>query len=271
MVALVYLLELYVQGRGALHLPVMRHALPLLLAAAAVSAQTVNTQVDGIVLTNGLSSLSDTSAINSGANTSYGITYLTDGDTSTFTTNIGEAFNSILGNDGIIRGTFAGTPSSQSTGVFIVGSASSAIYTNYVTSTRHGSFSVQLDLKSGLTAAQTYADADFVITTQLISTYTGYSNFNDALGSLQVTLASNVRYYYSYLFIPYADFNTTFDQVVGIKIADMTAEFPDFSYISAGYAGAYTPGPVVPEPSTYGLMLGGLALAGAALRRRRRA
>ena len=246
----------------------MRCVLPLVCAAAAVSAQAVNTQVDGIVLTNGLSSLSDSSAINSTANASYGITYLTDGDTSTLTTNIGEASGSPLGNGGVIRGTFAGTTSSQSTGVFIVGSALSAFFYNHVPRTLHGSLTVQLDLKSGLAAAQTYSDADFVITTQLISAVTSYSNSNDVLGSTQFTPTSNVRYYYSYLFIPYADFNTTFDQVVGIKIGDMTSEFPDFSYISAGYAGAYTPPPVVPELSTYGLALGGLALAGALIRRR---
>jgi len=246
----------------------MRHALPLLLAAAA-SAQTVNTQVDGIVLTNGLSSLSDSSAINFGPNSSYGIAYLTDGDTSSFTTNLGEEGASPVGNGGAIRGTFAGTLSSQSTGVFIVGSALSAFFYSHVPRTLHGSFTVQLDLTSGLTAAQSYSDADFVITTQLISTVLGYSNTNGSFGTAQYTPTSNVRYYYSYLHIPYADFNITFDQVVGIKIGDMTSQFPDLSYISAGYLGAYTPSPVVPEPSTYGLILGGLALAGAALRRRR--
>lgn len=246
----------------------MRCTLPLFLAAASLSAQTVNTQLDGIVLTNGLNSLSDSSAINSTANSSYGITYLTDGDISTLTTNIGEASGSLLGNGGSIRGTFAGTTSSQSTGVFIVGSALSAFFYNHVPRMLSGSFTVQLDLKSGLTAAQTYSDADFVITSQLMSAVTSYSNSNDILGAAQFTPTSNVRYYYSYLFMPYADFNTTFDQVIGIKIGDMTTEFPDFSYISAGYAGAYTPPPVVPEASTYGLALGGLALAGAVIRRR---
>jgi hypothetical protein len=71
---------------------------------------------------------------------------------------------------------------------------------------------------------------------------------------------------FAYLHIPFSDFNLSGSQVLGIKLSDFNGLHPDIAYIGAGYAGS-----PIPEPSTYGLVLGGLALVGAAMRRRKKA
>ena len=235
--------------------------LPALLIAAAANAQTVNSQVNGLTLTNGLTSLSDTSALYSGPNKSVGITYLTDNDTTTYSFNIGMS-------GGSIQGTFGGTISSSATGVYIVGEASSGPWNQNTPTLYNGpSFSVQLLLTGGLTSSRTYGDADFQITSQTIGAVSGYQGWNGEVWLNYDGTQYSETMYYSYLYIPFSDFSATYNQVVGIKLGNFTSQYPDVAYIGVGYNGTYNGGPV-PEPSTYGLALGGLALAVVAARRR---
>lgn len=226
----------------------------LAIGSAAASAQTVNTQVNGLTLTNGLSSLTDSSALNTAyANRTFGITYLTDNDASSFVFQLGQS----LPSSSAIQGTFAGPISASSTGIYIIGhSDNGGLFSG-------PSFDVQLQLAGGLTAIRSYGDANFVVTTQQIPILSVYLNQN---GANVVGVEPNYNALYAYLHIPFADFGVSGGQVVGIKLGNFTAQYPDFSYIGAGYAG--TP---VPEPSAYGLVLGGLALAGAVMRRRKTA
>ena len=221
----------------------MRHALPLLLAAAAASAQTVNTQVDGIVLTNGLTSLSDTSAIYNGDFTQSGIDYLTDNDTTTYNFNLARA------DGGSIQGAFAGTPSASATGIFIIS-------TSIDGGSYNGDFNVQLDT-GALSSTRSFGDQDFIVISQTTGAISLYQN---AFGTVE-TDGSGA--YYAYFYAPFSEFNVSRDQVLGVFLSGFTAPWLEVSYVGLGY---FTP---VPEPSTYGLILGGLALAGASLRRRR--
>jgi len=237
-------------------------ALVTLLAATSASA-AVNTQVNGLVLTNGLGSVTDSSGLGSNQSTSTGIGYLTDNDTSTFAFNIGNV------GSGSLHGNFSGAISSSATGIYIIGLAA-----NYgggpIQSYNGPSFTVQLALLGGLSSVRTYGDADFTITSQKIQPLSYYSNRTDTGGGVVMTNIDpetewNSAHYYTYVYIPLSDFSATYDQVVGIKLGSFTSPNPDISYIGIGYTGA----PPVPEASTYGLMLGGLALAGAAIRRRK--
>jgi hypothetical protein len=225
-------------------------ALALLVAVA--SAQTVNTQVNGLVLTNGLTSITDASALNT-TNQSVGIAYLTDDDASTFVFNLG--IN--LPSTSAIQGTFAGPLSASSTGIYFVCMSDNGNLVN------GPSFDVQLQLAGGLTTIRSYGDANFFVTPQQILTVSTYNNSN---GAFAASFAPTWNALYAYLHIPFADFGVTNDQVIGIKLSNFTSQYPDFSFIGAGYAGS-----PIPEPSTYGLILGGLALAGAAIRRRKSA
>jgi len=232
--------------------------LPLVLATASVSAQTVNTQVNGLSLTNGLNSISDSSAIGSGTYASTAISYLTDSDTSTFAFNLGNT------GSGSIQGNFSGAISSSATGIYIVSLAA-----NYgggpIVSYNGPSFSVQLVLQSSLSSVRTYGNDNFVITSQKILPLS-YVSGGFFKAGIDPEVEWNSAHYYSYLYIPFTEFSATYDQIVGINLGDFTAQYPDISFIGVGYAGGGAP--PIPEPSTYGLILGGLALAGAALRRR---
>lgn len=230
-----------------------RHLLlaTLVLGSATASAAN-NTQLNGVTLTNEISSFSDTSAFYNGPQLATGISYLTDNDISTCATNFGAPS---AGGDSI-QAVFSEAISAPANGIFIVGLAPGG------SSTINGDFMIQLELTSGLTTARTYGDANFVVTSQTVSSFDYYQN-SDGTVELNTVLPSAK---YAYLFASFAEFNVNASDVIGIRLSGFTSQYPDLSYIGAGYAG--TP---IPEPSTYGLILGGLALAGAAMRRRKKA
>ncbi len=245
----------------------MRHValLPALLIAASAGAQTVNTQVNGLILTNGLGSLSDTTALTAGANKPLGISYLTDNDTSSLVFNVGTSSFMFSPNGGSLQGAFSGGISSNATGVFIIGTAASTSLNSFVPTTYHGSFALQLVLAGGsLTSANTYGNADFTILAQSIGMLNAYNNQNGTTSLNYDGSIDNASFYYSTLYVSFESLGVTYEQVEGVKLGNFTSPYIDLTYIGAGYAG--TP---VPEPSTYGLILGGLALAGAAIRRRK--
>lgn len=221
------------------------------LGAASVSAQTVNTQIDGLVLTNGLSTITDTSALK--PNTlATAISYLTDNDVTNVVWDVGFG-------GGTFQAEFGGPISASATGIYIVGQAVRLDQTILSS----GSFDIRLVLvSSALTSSLPFSDANYTLTTQRIF-HTGAVNvWNDTLEPSE-NFANFARFDYAYLYIPFASFGVAASDVAGIQMANMTSMYPDIYFIGAGYAAS----PVVPEASTYGLAIGGLALAVVAVRR----
>jgi hypothetical protein len=226
----------------------LRSSILTALALGTASASATNTQVNGITLTNGLSSLTNSSGLYSGPNKSYGVTYLTDNDTTTFNFNLG------IADGGSIQGTFDGTIASSSTGVYILG-------IGFEGTTLNGSFLIQLNTLSGLTASRSYSDANFTVTNQSIGDVSGYQNFDG-----QAVTYQNIGGNYAYLYAPFSDFGISYNQVLGIKLSNFSPQYPDLSYIGIGAVGN---GGAIPEPSTYGLIgIGALGVAFIARRRK---
>ncbi len=245
----------------------MRIALPLLLAAVTVSAAD-NTTVNGITLTNGVSSLSDSSAIATGPNKSTAVGYLTDDNTLTTIVNLGFGLTT-----NAIKGDFGSTLSSNATGIYLI-----SLVTGNVTNGNfdyiyqfNGNVSVQLDLVGGgLTSKRYLTDLNYVPIAQQMFNAPYYQGINGQLGTLG---GGFEKFYYAYAYISFATFKTTYDKVLSVRLADFNGQhYPEISYIGAGYglsgAGSLSYVPPVPEPSTYGLAFGGLALVAVALRRR---
>lgn len=236
------------------HFDRMRNtSLILVVSAASVCAQTVNTQVDGVVLTNRLVSLSDDSAVAAGADRATGVGYLTDDDATTFVFNAGLGSDALPISNAALEGDFNGPVSASATGLFIV----SVMGGEGVSS---GQFDVQLRLLTGLTNAINLNENNFTINWQFVSSGLVYQNFN---GSLEP--ASDFGFAYAYL--PYSALGIADGSgLLGVKLSNFSSTWLEVGYIGMGYFSA-----PVPEPSTYGLAIGSLALACAALRRRRKA
>lgn len=228
--------------------------------SATVSAQTVNTQVGGLTLTNGLSSVTDAAAITSTTNTANlatGIGYLTDNSVLTGVWNFGFNTTGLT-----FQGTFGGTISSQADAIYFVGIAQSTGGTETATA-RNGAFNLQLELTTGLTAARSYSDINYIVTSQEITNSLGVYFTGPGFVANPYNPGAN-KFFLAYLKVPFSDFGATYDKIVGVRVSNVAAYWPDIGYVGVGFGGT-----AVPEPSTYGLALGGLALAGAVIRRRR--
>ncbi len=232
----------------------MRHAVPVyLLTLGSLGAQTVNTQVDGVVLTNRLVTLSDDSAVAAGAARATGVGYLTDDDATTFVFNAGLGSDSLPIPNAVLEGDFNGPISLSATGLYVV----SALGGEGVSS---GQFDVQLRLLSGMTDTISLNENDFVINWQFVSSGLSYQNFNGSLEPVS-------DFGFAYVYLPYSSFGLADgSELVGVRLSNFTSTWLEVSYVGMGHYAA-----PVPEPSAYGFALGSLALLGAAWRRRRKA
>ncbi len=234
-----------------------RQLLPVALAAFAATASAADiTEINGLVLTNGLGGISNPSALNAG-NQGLAISTLTDADLSTGIINIGFPSGSSL------EGSFSGPISSSATSLFFIQPFVGAVNPT-------GVFTLQLVLTGGvLTNGLVYVPADYTATTQAfpVAQASYISAFNGLIYDTEEELANmglTSDSLYGYLQVPFSDFGVDYSQVIGVRLSSLGNPYPDFTYIGAGYAGS-----PIPEPSTSGLILGGLALGAAALRRRK--
>jgi len=247
--------------------PHLVHDMSRILALAFLLTASAEAQVTfgDITLHNGLASLTDVSAIKPVSRT-VATQYLTDASFTTVAYNMGTD-DQDNPNGGALEGRFVLPLSVSDTHIYVLGVANYFPASGpppFPASVYNGIFSIQLVLASGLTSALSYSSDDYVVsnTTMVID-----SQINTPLGVVNVpdyTFNGGRVDYVAYLPVSLASFNVSPSDVLGIRFTNMTSVWLDVSYIG-------TIGTPVPEPSTYGLILGGLALAGAALRRRKSA
>ncbi len=225
-----------------------------LCAATSASALTHNgTEYSGI------SSLSTTSALNNNASFLGMVASLTDDSYLTGVANVG-ILNSALdpGNGGSLEGNFTqsllASSSPQTSGVAIFGPGFAEFW---------GSFEMQLRLADGSYTTAVTFDANTLseiigVTIPANTLYHNYSGFGTYVGPAQRVVWSQVAL---------STFGAISQDVTGIKITNFTPQFAELSFI--GVYGSLGGGSSIPEPSTYGLIFGSMALAMVVARKRR--
>lgn len=228
--------------------------LSLLLAAGTASAQSTYTTVtdNTLNLVAGLTTLTDSSAVNANA-TPTQLGYITDNSWSTGMNNIGTTIGSSL------AGTFGGaTYYHASNSILIIGAynpASGVI--------AWGSFDVRLLLSNGSYSNALHVTEGMVTLNPNSPTSTSFVSYLSDSGT---TMSPGVSVGTAYTSLAISDFDTGNIGIKGIKLENFEWPNPDLVFIGVTGESA-----AVPEPSTYGLALGGLALAVVALRRRKKA
>lgn len=239
----------------------MRNRLSLIALLASTAASHALT-FQGVEYS-GFSSFSDTSAIdNRNAHASDIIAALSDDSYTTGIANLGSAEGAAYngaGTGGSLEGTFGkalvgGAQNSSSYVCFLGGG---------VTGYSWGSFSMKLRLADGSYTSAVTFNQNTMSSTGVTIPGTGIYYSSSLYG---VTVPSNTVLNKASILI--SDFGTINQEIVGAKIYDLSSQWPDVTFI--GITGTFASGGgVVPEASTYGIALGGLALAGALIRRRR--
>jgi len=240
----------------------MRCPLVLLtLVAASASAQsTYATPNEGTLnLVAGLTTLTDYSAANSNA-TAENLAFITDSSwSSTGVVNIGWGAMPAFKN-GALAGNFGGgTYHDANYSIIMIGMTGIENGVQF-----WGDWNVQLLLSNG-----TYSSAIRFTSFDVVDNSTSklappFQFYNAPFNNVQTVQEQAPT---GYLRLDISDFDLANIGVTGIK-------FSGFSDNSLGldltYVGVVGAAPPIPEPSTYGLALGGLALGIAALRRRRK-
>lgn len=228
----------------------MPRILPLALLAAA-SLQAANTVTFNGVTLEGLTTITDASALGTfGAYQASGIATLTDASWQV------DGVDSLKG--GPLVGEFGATFASAGKSLYIIspGLIGGNGHSNHI-----GSFTVSLLLSNDqFVSAGTFNDLSYTVTSFLVTgTYYG-----SLAQPLVVPSAEAPEAYAQFIAIDLAQFDTQGLGVKGVKFDNFGSPWLDLNYV--GITGTSAP---VPEPSTYGLALGGLALVGAVIRRRR--
>ena len=208
-----------------------------LALCGAITTATAQSTFDIYSFQAGLANITDASALT--VSPVNEISYLTDNSLTNGVANIGA-------NGGTLAGNFGGGTYFHGTGADIV------LVGAFEGSPAWGGFTVSLQLSSGsYTPGLAFADANLVTTV-----------LNDNFTFIQENGGGSISGDFSYCYLPLdiSGFDTGGLGVTGIEINNMTAQYPDISYIGVTSSALLE---AVPEPAT--LALAGLGVLGCLL------